>query len=84
MDEFLGYLAEWKKYVESDKSLSPADKAKMMLSRETLEGLTMTGKQDIVSTLYHACRSIQNCSLIPRPYFITFGRAWLAMTQELM
>ena len=42
-DEFLGYLDEWKKYVNSDKSLSSADKARMMLSRETLEGITITG-----------------------------------------
>ena len=42
-DEFLGYLDEWKNYVNSDKSLSSADKARMMLSRETLEGITITG-----------------------------------------
>ena len=42
-DEFLGYLDEWKKYVNSDKSLSSADKARMILSRETLEGITITG-----------------------------------------
>ena len=42
-DEFLGYLDEWKKYVNSDKSLSSADKARMMLSRETLERITITG-----------------------------------------
>ena len=42
-DEFLGYLDERKKYVNSDKSLSSADKARMMLSRETLEGITITG-----------------------------------------
>ena len=29
--------------MNSDKSLSSADKARMMLSRETLEGITITG-----------------------------------------
>ena len=34
-DEFQGYQDEWKKYVNSDKSLSSADKVRMMLIRES-------------------------------------------------
>lgn len=41
--DFLTYLADWKKEVYSDKSLSLTEKGKMILSRETLEGLTVTG-----------------------------------------
>ena len=42
-DHFLKYLSDWEEYVESHTELS-ADAKKMMLSRETLEGLKITGE----------------------------------------
>ncbi len=42
--DFLGYLAEWKASVDSRTGISDGDKARMCLSRETLEGLHITGK----------------------------------------
>ena len=42
-DEFLGYLTEWKESVDERKGFDEKQKARMMLSRETLEGLKMTG-----------------------------------------
>ena len=41
--EFLGYLDEWKASVASRPGLKPAEQARMCLSRETLEGLHITG-----------------------------------------
>jgi len=37
--EFLGYLKEWKASVASWEGFTPTEKARMCLSRETLEGL---------------------------------------------
>ena len=41
--EFLGYLKEWKASVASREGFTPTEKARMCLSRETLEGLHITG-----------------------------------------
>ena len=45
-DNFLSYLDEWDKCVEEidDEDLSVSDRARMCISRETLEGLRFTGK----------------------------------------
>jgi hypothetical protein len=42
--DFLTYLAEWKREVESNRDLSASERAKLLLSCETLEGLTITGE----------------------------------------
>ena len=42
-DDFLKYLTDWEKYVDSHTELSADAKNRMMLSRETLEGLQITG-----------------------------------------
>jgi hypothetical protein len=42
--DFLAYLAEWKREVDSNRDLSASERAKLLLSRETLEGLTITGE----------------------------------------
>ena len=42
-NEFLGYLDEWKASVASREGLTLTEEAKMCLSRETLEGLHITG-----------------------------------------
>ncbi len=44
---FLGYLDEWETSVKSREGFTDAQKATMMLSRETLEGLRITGKNVI-------------------------------------
>ena len=41
---FLRYLNDWEVYVNNQLDLSAGDKSKMMLSRETLEGLRITGE----------------------------------------
>ena len=43
-DAFLGYLDSWEASVRERQRFSDAQKALMLLSRETLEGLRMTGK----------------------------------------
>ncbi len=48
---FFGILGEWKAYVHRDGSLSAGEKARMMLSRETLEGSTITGMSTTSSTI---------------------------------
>ena len=47
-DDFLGYLAEWNKSVSGRAGFTAAQK-QQMLSRETVEGLTMTGTRSSVS-----------------------------------
>ena len=42
-DEFLGYLAEWEEEVKSQPGIDAKEKQRMWLSRETVEGLRMTG-----------------------------------------
>ena len=44
--DFLGYLKEWETSVKGREGFTGAQKATMMLSRETLEGLHITGKND--------------------------------------
>ena len=41
---FLGYLDEWEVYANSQIGISEKERAKLMLSRETIEGLRITGK----------------------------------------
>ena len=40
---FLGYLSEWEQSVYSLEGFTESQKATMMLSRETLDGIHMTG-----------------------------------------
>ena len=42
--EFIGYLKEWKESVESRPGFTEAEKAMMCLSKETLEGLHISGQ----------------------------------------
>ena len=41
---FLKYLDDWKKDANTHKNLTTTERSKMMLSRETLEGIHITGK----------------------------------------
>ena len=41
---FLKYLDDWKKDADTHKNLTTTERSKMMLSRETLEGIHITGK----------------------------------------
>ena len=51
--EFVGYLAEWDAMVEAREQFSAAEKKKMKLSQDTLEGLRMTGMRNVM--YIHAC-----------------------------
>jgi len=42
-DKFLGYLEEWEESVASRPGFTAKERAMMCLSRETLEGLRITG-----------------------------------------
>ena len=42
-DDFLGYLKEWEESVSAQADLSDSERARMLLSRETIEGLHITG-----------------------------------------
>lgn len=44
MEGFLKYLDNWKSSVDSRHDFSPAQKQKMLLSSQTIEGLRITGK----------------------------------------
>ena len=41
--DFLGYLKEWRASVDARKDITDAERPTMCLSRETLEGLHITG-----------------------------------------
>ena len=41
--DFLGYLDEWEASSQAQEGLSQAEKNKLCISRETLEGLRITG-----------------------------------------
>lgn len=43
-EDFLGYIMEWESAVQGRDDLSTNEKNKLMLSRETIDGLRMTGK----------------------------------------
>ena len=42
-EEFLGYLEEWEESVASRTGFTAKERAMMCLSRETLDGLRITG-----------------------------------------
>ena len=54
-EDFLGYLDEWEKSVEERQGFTASQKAMMLLSRETIEGLRTTGR---VSYLWYTIRII--------------------------
>ena len=41
--DFLGYLDEWERSVNSRDDICNADKAKLMVCKETVQGLRITG-----------------------------------------
>ena len=47
-NEFLGYLYEWRASIASREGFTSTAKARMCLSRETLEGLYITGMHVIL------------------------------------
>ena len=44
MEDFLGYLDEWENEISMIPGLRQKEKAKLGLSRETLEGVRITGE----------------------------------------
>ena len=51
-DAFLSYFSDWEAGVQSRPGFSAAQKALMLLSRETREGLRMTGMYNYVLHSY--------------------------------
>lgn len=47
-EDFLGYLKQWEESVQARRDVADSGKTKMLLSRETLEGLYITGKCEII------------------------------------
>ena len=43
-EEFLGYLSDWEESINKRDGYSDEEKAKMIISQDTLKGLRMTGK----------------------------------------
>lgn len=43
-NDFLGYLHEWESQVGMQRDLSKSEKSKLLLSKETRDGLKITGK----------------------------------------
>ena len=56
------YLDDWKMYTETHEDLTAIVRNKMMLSRETLEGIHMTGKSFMYG-MYTVC-TMYVCSYI--------------------
>ena len=52
-EDFLGYLTEWENSIASRKELTHTEQKKMCFSTETLQGLRITGKQNVHES-YHA------------------------------
>ena len=50
--EFVNYLKEWRDEVEKKEGFSKAEKSKMMLSQQTLDGITMTVHSFIAATRF--------------------------------
>lgn len=42
-DDFLGFLHDWDEEVQSHTDVDKAEKKKMIISRETIEGIKITG-----------------------------------------
>ena len=49
----MGYLDEWEKSVNARQGFTDAEKAMMLLSRETIEGLQMTGMNYLHNMLFN-------------------------------
>ena len=56
-EDFLGYLDEWEDSVEQRKGFTASQKAMMLLSRETIEGLRTTGR---ISFLEYTLSAMNN------------------------
>ena len=42
LDDFLGYLRQWKESLDKNEDLTAKDKERMFISRQTYEGLVIT------------------------------------------
>ena len=59
MDCFLGYLEEWQNSVDTRTTFTKGQKKMMCLSRETLDGLKITGIED-KTAIFSACNNLIN------------------------
>lgn len=51
-ETFLGYLQEWESSVKNRENFTKGEKQLMCLTRETLEGLKITGITNTIGSLY--------------------------------
>lgn len=65
-ETFLQYLDEWEREVAEEKTLKDKEKSRMMLSRETREGLRITGKNNepAVLIIMHGVALSQFCHFV--------------------
>ena len=56
LDTFLKYLTDWEEYVHHLPEYTAKQKDKMLLSKQTREGLKMTGK---AACFINSCRLIK-------------------------
>lgn len=66
----MGYLDGWETSVASRENLSAKEKAKMCLSRETLEGIRITGKKRVLQPM-HAVTPYGFMTFVNFPYKLT-------------
>lgn len=69
-NDFLSYLAEWEESVATRSDMSLAERKKMCLSRETLEGLRLTG---VFSMMCSTCTSVTHeptCTSVTHEPFV--------------
>ena len=63
----MGFLEEWEKEVASNTYLDTKEKAKMCLSKETLEGIKITGLckillRDMIASIGEGTNTLYNLS----------------------
>ena len=49
---FLGYLTQWLTRVNARPGFTKTERNKMLLSHQTQEGITMTGKMNVIVLLH--------------------------------
>ena len=68
----MGYLAEWDAMVEAREQFSAAEKKKMKLSQDTLEGLRMTGMRNVMYIRTCMLKNYNNSIKVITEHLFTF------------
>jgi hypothetical protein len=66
MEGFLKYLDDWKASVDNRENFTPAQKQRMLLSSQTIEGLKITGELSILVVISKPINRL----------FVQFTRFW--------